>query len=111
MHDESGRADSGGTSGGGASGEAQSEALRTVLFSKVHRTEKFVCSKSERVAGFFTKEAPTLLKYNYCRIFILADPDDEERILGYYTLSPAALRRALSSKQDQRKVPPGLPYH
>jgi hypothetical protein len=47
--------------------------------------------------------------FSSCQVFILPDSDDLIKILGYYTLSPALLRRSLSSTKDQKKIPPGLP--
>jgi hypothetical protein len=108
MHDEPGRADSGSKAGSGAVEETESQALSTVPLSDQHRRDKFVC-RSERVQNFLLQTADELIRHNYCRVFVLPDPADATRILGYYSLSPTALKRHLSSGSDQKRIPGGIP--
>ncbi|MFO1086284.1 MAG: hypothetical protein U1E21_17140 [Reyranellaceae bacterium] len=110
MHDESRLADAGSAAGGSnVAGSHQEEPLATVPLAEQHRVADFRCSKSQRINDFFAKECPLFLKNNYCRVFVLANPDDPTDIWGYYTLSPSLLLRAHSTNSDQRKVPSGLP--
>jgi len=100
----------------GGSGENASnlpiedEALVTVgLNFSIHRTSDFRCARSERVQGFFANEFPKFLERNYCRVFVLQDPDDQSKILGFYTLSPGLVEKAEVTTQLQKKTMPGLP--
>jgi hypothetical protein len=85
------------------------EPLRTVRLNEHHRCNDFVCSKSERVTGFFSRERHTLVPQNYCRVFVLPNPADPTHIWGFYTLSPSLLMRARATGSEQKRVPPGLP--
>jgi len=110
MHAEPGEPVRGEQAGGGPTAEAvRLEPLRTVLLNDKHRCGDFVCSKSERVTNFFSKERHLLVPQNYCRVFILPNPTDPTHIWGFYTLSPSVLVRSRSHNREQRHVPPGLP--
>jgi hypothetical protein len=50
-----------------------------------------------------------LVPENYCRVFVLPNPDDANEIWGFYTLSPSALVRSRTSTRDQKKIPGGIP--
>jgi hypothetical protein len=104
MHSETSKADAvdSGRSGTHPHPVSQ-EPLITVPANPRHRTNDFVCSKSPRVAGFFTTEAPVLVP-NYCRLFIAANPDDETHIWGYYTLSAGLLYKQNLSGSDEKRV-------
>jgi hypothetical protein len=98
-------------------GNAQSvsieiEALITIrLDLSVHRVSDFSCARSPRIHGFFGNECPRFLARNYCRVFVLGDPDDPTRVLGFYTLSPGLVeKREIDKKHDRpQRVMPGLP--
>jgi hypothetical protein len=53
-------------------------------------------------------ECVEFVNKNYCRVFVLPDPDDPTRILGFYTLSMSLLLKDLITKSDQRRVVRGL---
>lgn len=110
MHDESRFADAGSTAGSSnAAVSHQEEPLATVPLAEHHRSSDFKCSKSQRINDFFAREWPAFAKNNYCRVFVLANPEDPTEIWGYYTLSPSLLLRSHSTGSDQKKVPSGLP--
>jgi hypothetical protein len=110
MHDQSGGAHGSGLSGSGAVAEAvRLEPLSTVRLSDSHRVSDFRCEKSARIAAFFGRECVELVNKNYCRVFVLPDPDDPTRILGFYTLSMSLLLKDLVTNSDQRRVVRGLP--
>jgi hypothetical protein len=89
---------------------AAAEALVTVrLNPEIHRTKDFVCARSERVQGFFTNEYPRFVERNYCRVFVLTNPDDASHIWGFYTLSPGLVEKHQITKQHQKRAMPGLP--
>lgn len=105
-----GGADGGEQAGSGAAQEAVSlEPLQTVPLNDNHRCDDFVCSKSERVTGFFARERHILVPHNYCRVFILPNPDDPTHIWGFYTLSPSLLVRNRATGSEQKRIPGGLP--
>lgn len=109
MHDESGRADRGGAGGGGTVAEAVPvERPQTVLLSHIHRTRDFRCAKSERIHKFFEEECPNLLGHNYCRVFVLPNPDDASEVWGFYSLSPSALARSRTTGSEQKRIPLGI---
>lgn len=93
---------------GTTSASVQQDPIVTVPFSSIHRVEDFRCSKSDRVSAFLSKEAPSLLVANYCRIFILPSPSDPAVVWGYYTLSAGILLKEQMSRSDERRVPLGL---
>ena len=110
MHEESGRADGSGAGGSGPAPEiVQVERPKSVPLSGVHRTGDFRCSKSERINRFFTHDCQRLLDLNYCRVFILPNPDDVTEIWGYYTLSPSVLNQKRTTRSDQKRTPGGYP--
>src|SRR5882762_1295339 len=109
MHTETSAADAIDYRGGGTTPEAlRQEPLVTVPLAETHRIEDFSCSKSERVGSFLQKEAPALMAANYCRVFILPNPDDGSKVWGYYTLSSAILQKRQMSGSDERRAPFGL---
>lgn len=110
MPEEAGGAERGEQAGSSIAQEAvRLEPLRTVPLNDNHRCADFVCSKSERVTGFFSRERHVLVPNNYCRVFILPNPDDPTHIWGFYTLSPSALARSMARNREQRSIPGGLP--
>jgi len=49
-------------------------------------------------------------EHRYCGVFVLEDPNDPTRILGYYTLSPYILSRdAMSSTHRSRQLLANVP--
>jgi hypothetical protein len=110
MHSESGGADRSGTQGSGANQEVvRIELPKTVPLSDDHRVVDFRCAKNPRIQGFFVEHWPELQKLNYCRVFVFPNPDDLAEIWGYYTLSSSALARGSATKQEQKRIPPGIP--
>jgi hypothetical protein len=110
MHDEPGRAHAGQQAGGGDAAETiQQEPLATVRITDNHRTDAFACTKSERVGSFFKNDFSVLVPQNYCRVFVLPNPDDATEIWGFYTLSPTALIRNRATGSDQKRIPGGIP--
>ena len=76
-------------------------ALITVALSVHHKTDRFCCCKNPRVAGFFEREAKLLIPSNFCQAFVAFDPTYENSVLGYYTLSPASVRRESLTRSDE----------
>jgi hypothetical protein len=111
MHEGAGGTDRGQSAGSGIAAAIvqQQEALATVRLSSCHRTADFVCAKSARVCAFFKDECPHFIEHNYCRVFILPNPDDPTEVWGFYTISPSLLFRGAATNSDQRRVPKGLP--
>src|SRR5712671_5926147 len=111
MHEGAGRTDRGQSAGGSIAAELvrQQEALATVRLSACHRTADFVCAKSARVGAFFNNDCLHLIDHNYCRVFVLPNPDDPSEIWGFYTISPSLLSRGAATGSDQKRVPKGLP--
>jgi hypothetical protein len=111
MQSESGETDRGEPAGGGVapSPVQEIEPLRTVLLNDIHKCNDFICAKSERVTKFFAEERNILVPQNYCRVFILPNPDDPTHIFGFYTLSPSALVRSRTINREQRRIPGGIP--
>jgi GNAT superfamily N-acetyltransferase len=60
------------------------------------------------VGSFFPEDYPELEPHNYCRVFVLPDPNDPTGIFGFYTLSPTALVRSRTSGSEQKRIPGGL---
>jgi hypothetical protein len=81
----------------------------TVPLSPSHRIKDFVCARSDRIQRFLYTEALELIPQNYCRVFVLPNPQDATHIFGYYTLSSAGIQRSEVSTQHQKKIPKGLP--
>jgi hypothetical protein len=105
MHPEATEAHGIHSEGGGTPAElVEKEALETVALSDKHRTVDFKCSKSARVAGFFTAEARVLVPGNYCRVFVYENPDDPTEVWGYYTLSASLLFKENLSGSDEKKA-------
>jgi hypothetical protein len=46
---------------------------------------------------------------NYCRVFVLPNPNDPTEIWGFYTLSPSGIARKHATGSDQKRLPGGLP--
>jgi hypothetical protein len=89
--------------GSGTSAAALQEPLVTVPLSKNHRVADFICSNSQRVAGFFGKEAKLLVP-NYCRVFVAPNPEDDTEVWGYYTLSAAILLKTQLTGTDEKRA-------
>jgi len=110
MHDKPQGANGRNEAGSVASqGVVAEEALITVPLAAHHRTAEFVCTKSARVQGFFSKELPILTSYDYARVYVYLDAADAGRIVGYYTLSAASMFRAWLKNKYQKLVPGGIP--
>jgi hypothetical protein len=110
MSEATEQADIGKPAGGGPTAiVAEQEPLKTVPIGSEHRTDKFSCAKSARVASFFTQEYQIWVPQNYCRVFVLPNPEDETHIWGFYTLAPSALVRSKARNKEQRKIPGGIP--
>ena len=60
------------------------------------------------MSSFFSEAYPKLEPHNYCRVFVLPDPNDETGIFGFYTLSPTALVRSRTTGSEQKRIPGGL---
>jgi hypothetical protein len=105
MHEKSGGTDGGGAGGSGpASAVIQVERPESVLLDQLHRIADFRCSKSERINRFFAHDCQRLLAFNYCRVFILPNPDDPTEVWGYYTLSPSLLSQKRTTRSDQNRT-------
>jgi hypothetical protein len=105
MHDESATADAISHSGSGAyPRDISAEELITVALAVNHRTDLFICDKSPRVAGFFVGEGTKFIRENICRVFVAPNPDDADRILGFYTLSADGIPRERCSNSHEKKV-------
>lgn len=112
MDDKTGQADQvHGPSGADPQDAAeQAPALVTVPYKvDLHRGSDFLCCRSDRIQNFFKDECERLLEKNYCRVFVLPDPEDPSHIWGYYTLSPGLVEKGEVSTQDQKRVMRGLP--
>jgi hypothetical protein len=104
MHAEATGTDAVHQEGGGANPLAlRQESLITVPVNDKHCLDKFVCSKSTRVANFFGNEAKVLVPH-YCRLFIATPPGDEFIVWGYYTLSAALLFKQNLSGGDEKRI-------
>jgi len=102
--------DPGSASGSSASSAVACETLPlvTVALEKRHRVDEFKCSRSARVERFFIDDWPQLNAAKYCKVFVLEDLDDNNGIVGYYTLSAAILEKSAYSNSDERRAPMGL---
>jgi hypothetical protein len=111
MHEKPGGADRGKSAGSNVVAEPvqQQDPLATVPFSASHRTADFVCGRSSRIGAFFVNNCPQLIQHNYCRVFVLPNPNDPDEVWGFYTISPSLLFRGAATGSDQRRVPKGLP--
>jgi hypothetical protein len=107
-------------SGLGGSGDApvvanaaDTESLKTVRFvAGYHRAADFICARSPRVQGFFSRELPRFTDFSvggYCRVFILPDPAEPTGVWGYYTLSPSELKLGNLTKSQQKQFLGSLP--
>jgi hypothetical protein len=111
MHNETGRADTGEQAGSAVAAEAvQEEPLASVPLSPAHRTGDWACNPAcLRVNSFFREDGPRLVQANYCRVFVLPNPNDPTEIWGFYTLSPSGIARKHATGSDQKRLPGGLP--
>lgn len=104
MHSDTAKANSVDIEGGGIDPQPISEErIVTVPLNAGHRTADFKCGNSERIAGFFSKEAKVLVP-NYCRVFVAPNPEDDTQIWGFYTLSAAILVKTSLSGTDEKRV-------
>jgi GNAT superfamily N-acetyltransferase len=104
MHSDATTADGINSEGSSVNSDAvQQDPLITVPVGSQHRLDGFACAISERVAGFFSKEAKALVPH-YCRLFIAPDPNDETQVFGYYTLSAGLLLKQNLSGGDEKKI-------
>ncbi|HUO11402.1 MAG TPA: hypothetical protein VMU37_01470 [Caulobacteraceae bacterium] len=63
-----------------------------------------MCARSERVQGFLREDAARFVEKRYASVFILPDPEDPTRVLGYYSLSPGSVAKAdLINRHDRSK--------
>src|SRR5437588_13127949 len=67
--------------------------LVTVRLNPTHRTRDFTCVKSANVTKFIREQAVSWVEQRYCGVFVLEDPNDPTKILGYYSLSQFVLSR------------------
>ena len=104
MQQDAAKADSINHGGGGADSPALPDPLITGPLCADHRIRDFSCKLSERITGFFHKEAAYLVPGNYCRVFVAPDPNDPTHIWGYYTLSAALLVKEHLSNSDEKKA-------
>ena len=74
----------------------------------MHRRGDFACANSESVTKFLQEQCPLHIAQNYCRVFILPNPDDPTEVWGYYSLSPSLLLRDQRTRPDQKQVPKSL---
>jgi hypothetical protein len=105
MHDGTTESDAERNSGARIAEEIFEEEreLATAPLRDYHDTLGFRCRRSSRVEGFFAREWPELKRRNYCKVFVLEDPADSRKILGYYTLSSAVLEKEKMSRSDERR--------
>ncbi|WP_156898286.1 hypothetical protein [Methylocapsa acidiphila] len=85
------------------------EPLNTVLLAERHLTADFKSSRSERISNFFSTEAKIWIPKNYCRAFVIQNPESPNHILGFYTLSAALIQKSNLINRDDRKAPRGIP--
>src|SRR6267143_5499409 len=85
--------------GSGDAGVQQEVPLVTFALRDSHRKEEFRTAKSPEVERFLKEQAADLIRRNICRVFVLQNPDDENHVWGYYSLSAMQiLREQMSNK-------------
>lgn len=75
--------------------------IRTELLLPTHDTSNFVCGVEPALQSFLRDKALRLQQNHTCAVYLLVDA--QNRILGYFTLSPASLHRQALSKTQARK--------
>jgi hypothetical protein len=61
------------------------------------------------VNDFFRLNCAELIRADYCRVFVLPNPQKSSQVWGFYTLSPSGLGRKNITGSDQKRTPGGLP--
>lgn len=110
MHENAPGADNDTSGGGGASSgtDKAAQPLGTLPLSPEHRRTDFCCSRSAKVEKFIRTDPDRLVERNYAKVFVLPDPEDSSRILGYYTLSATMFDKQGASAQHQKRIPGGI---
>jgi hypothetical protein len=69
-----------------------------------HRCELFTCERSPRVQKFLRDDRLRLAGPGKTNIFVLEDPNDTTRVLGYYCLSAGHIEREWVSNKLRRQI-------
>jgi hypothetical protein len=89
-----------------ATGIHQSLEVATVLLQgDFHKCDQFSCAKSERVTRFLREDRHKLAGPLLANIYVLEDPADKARILGYYSLSAGQIERDWLSNRVAKQLP------
>jgi len=78
--------------------------LRIVLLDEAHDRNNFACGL-ESLDRYLRTQAGQDIRRKANAVFVLAEPDDPARILGYYTLCAMALSRGKVPKAAREHVP------
>lgn len=76
-------------------------AIRTELLLPTHEVSNFVCEVEPALQAFLRDKAPRLQQNHTCAVYVLLDK--ENRVLAYFTLSPASLHKEALSGTQARK--------
>lgn len=76
--------------------------MKIVLFEKSYDRSKFCCEE-ESLTDYIQKQASQDIKKNLAACFVAVN--DDNQIVGYYTLTSASIDRDLIPEQYQKKVP------
>lgn len=69
-----------------------------------HRVNDFCAAKSPAVEDFLKAKAADQIQRNFCRVFVLQNPDDATHIWGYYTLSAFQIERDSMGRKHADKL-------
>ena len=76
--------------------------MKIVLFEKSYDRSKFHCEE-ESLTDYIKKQVSQDIKKNLAACFVA--PNEDNQIVGYYTLTSESLGRDLLPEQYQKKVP------
>lgn len=105
MHDKTNNNGIGDGGGGGADAGIQQAVPPLITFPLcgAHRVNDFCAAKSAAVEDFLKTKAADQIQRNFCRVFVLQNPDDPTHVLGYYSLSAFQIERdSMSRKHADR---------
>lgn len=80
-------------------------SLTSIKLNQSHDLQSFKCERSSRIEKFLRLECHDLIRQNYCNIFVIPDPENESRILGYYSLCAYVINRNALGNMDERRAP------
>jgi hypothetical protein len=102
--------------GQGSSSEASGvrSQVRPALVSvplspQFHRVGEYRSGRAPRIEEYLKRECLRQIQEGYTRLFVLPDPSDQARVLGYYTLSAAHMEKEHLSHLSSRQVRKALP--